>query len=448
MKKVLCLLLAILMLATALVGCGSRGKTLMKAGGTKISVNVYSLYLSRMKGSLELAGYEVEDPDFWNTVVSADGTRMGDFYTNQVFGGLKHVAAAMVMYEEYGLKLPKAVEDEIDSLIDQLIEEAGSKTKLNNELKKYGANVTTLRDSAILEAKLAQLKAYLYGDGGSLIADSAIEEYYQETYLCGYQIKFASYYYVYNKDSDGYAMRYTDDKYTTVAYLDETKLPEAERENYFWVDRTGEYATKYDDPAFGDKILLYKTELDGKELVVVAYDTEKGVIKYEETTDKDGNVVRKTKEYTIAEMELRRERAEQIAAECKGNQQLFLQRMNELSDNLDFHTKLAPDGMYFSVGSYATDSIFSVFSNALAKMEVGDTAVLEASDGYYILMSVPPKYNAWKDKNNSRWFGSLLAMTLEHLLQQETQKYIDDGKITWKDEVKDSVDLTGVSSIT
>jgi len=51
-KKLLAALAALLCCVMLLTACASHGKTLIKAGGEKISVNVFQLYLSRMKGSL------------------------------------------------------------------------------------------------------------------------------------------------------------------------------------------------------------------------------------------------------------------------------------------------------------------------------------------------------------------------------------------------------------
>jgi hypothetical protein len=439
-KKLIAILAACLACVLLLSACASHGKTLIKAGKEEISVNVFQLYLSRMKGSLAQAGNAVTDPNYWNTYISTDHTTTADFYTSQVLAGLKHIAAAMIMYEEYGLSLSDTVVDEIDVWIEKLIESdgGGSKATLNSILAAYGANVTVLRDAAILEAKLSQLKEYLYGKSGNLIADTAIEEYYKSTYYRGYQMQIANYYYDHEKDANGVAVRYTDDTYKKVAYLSQTvidALDEAEKAKYVTVENTGEYFEKY-GAKYGDKILLYR---DGS-TEVVAYDKENGMIRY--SFDSKGEYI--VKQYTEVEMQARYERAQQIAAECVGNEAKFLQYAAEVSDNSDFNSTYAPNGMYFNVGSYTADTVFGTFSAELAKLEIGGTSVLASDSGYYVLMRAELDTGAWQKEANSRWFTTLRGFTLEYMLQQKTTTYLD--RVSVDEELFKTVDITTVSS--
>ena len=439
-KKLIAVLAACLALLLLLSGCASHGKTLLKAEGEKISVNVFALYLSRMKGALATAGNPVTDESYWNTYISTDHTTNADFYTAQVLEGLKHIAAAMILYEEYGLKLPDGAEEEIDKWIDELIESdgEGSKTTLNSILSAYGANVTVLRDAALLEMKLAQLKEHLYGTNGSLLADTAIEEYYKATYYRGYQMQIANYYYDHEKDADGVAVRYTDDEFKQIAYVSASaleKLDAAERAKYVTVPNEGEYLEKY-GAKYGATILLYR---DG-DTEVVAYDKENGVIHY--SLDSKNEYI--VKQYTEAEMQARYERAKAIAAECVGKEELFLQYANEISDNSDFNRNYMPNGMYFSVGSYVTDTIFGSFSAELAKLEEGATTVVGSDSGYYILMRVGLDTGAWKNEANARWFTTLRGLAVEYMLQQKTTVYLDRVEID--ESLLEGVDITTVSS--
>ena len=137
MKKKLIAILSLVLVAVLLLGgCAKHGKVLIKAGKEQISVNVFMLYLSRMKGALAESGADVTSDTYWGQYVSYDHTTTADHYTNQVLEGLKHIAAAMIIYEELGLKLPKETEDEIDAWIDELIETdgGGSKARLNEIL--------------------------------------------------------------------------------------------------------------------------------------------------------------------------------------------------------------------------------------------------------------------------------------------------------------------------
>ncbi len=449
MKRKICMVLTLLLALLMLFGgCASHGQTLIKAGSEEISLNVFQLYLSRMKGSLHAAGHDVGNPSYWASYISTDNTTTADYYTKQVFDGLRHIAAAMIIYEELGLELPDKTIDEIDAWIEELIEKdgAGSEAELNAILGNYGANVTVFRDACILEAKLAQLKEHFYGVGGALINDTALEEYYQATYYRGYQMQLANYYYEHEKDADKIAVRYTDDKYKTVKYMSEAEIDRAvagiedeaeraaERAKYQKVAREGEYATKYSKSAYGAELLLYR---DG-EREYVAY-SPSGVINY--TLEKGE---KKQVEYTEAEMEARYQQAMKIAAECADDEQKFLQAIADFSDNSEFNAQYAPNGMYFSVDSYATDSIFGTFSAELVKMEVGATKVLVNDSGYYIIMRAKLDTGAWGQETNKRWFSNLRAMTLEYMLQRRTEKYLD--QVTFDEALLATVDITSVGT--
>ena len=439
-KKLLALLAALLCCVMLFSACASHGKTLLTAGKEEISVNVFQLYLSRMKGSLAQSGAAVTSDAYWNTYISTDHTTTAQYYTAQVLEGLKHIAAAMILFDEYNLKLPQSVIDEIDAWIEELIETdgEGSKATLNSILSVYGANVTVLRDSAIIEAKLSLLKEHLYGTGGSLIADTAVEEYYKATYYRGYQMQLANYYYDHEKDADGIAVRYTDDDFKKVAYVSSAtldKLSAEERAKYVTVAREGEYATKY-GTKYGDSILLYR---DGT-TEVVAYDKDNGVINYR--YDSKGNLI--VKNYSDEEMQARLQRAEQIAALCVNDEAKFLEYAKELSDNSDFNNTYAPNGMYFALGTYSADTAFGTFSTELAKLEIGGTCVLTSDSGYYVLMRVDLDTGAWKNEANSRWFSTLRGLTLEYMLQQKTAAYLD--RVGVDEALLASVDITTVSS--
>jgi hypothetical protein len=80
MKKKLISILALLTVtALLLAGCAAHGKTLMEAGNESISVNVFQLYLSRMRYSLKLAGDSVDGKGYWDIIVDTDNTTQGEY---------------------------------------------------------------------------------------------------------------------------------------------------------------------------------------------------------------------------------------------------------------------------------------------------------------------------------------------------------------------------------
>lgn len=420
MKKILvgaCLIL----LACVLVfsGCSSHGKTMIKAGKTDVSVNVYMLYLSRMKGDLGRAGMAVTSADFWATYASVDNTTYADHYTAQVLSGLREIAAALMLYEELGLTLPRETKEDINAWIDQIVKDSGEgkKNKANSLLSAYGANLTTLRDAAEIEAKVAQLKAHLYGQNGELISATAKEEFYRATYYRGYQMLIANTYYDHDKDADGRTIYYVkNDKGLAgakIAYDTENGSATTEK------DKNGD--TVYRD-----------------ENTLIAYDSENGVPNYRYDAKGERVIV----QYTEEEMRARLTVAEKIATECKGDTDKFLQYAAAYSDNSDFTTSFAPNGLYFSTIAYVTDSIFGKFAQELVKLEAGEIALLQSDSGYYLLQRAPLDNEAWNNEANRQWFSTFGELIVEYMLQQRTKEYVE--QIVVDEALAASVKITDV----
>lgn len=493
-QKLISLLAALLALLMLFSGCAAHGKTLIEAGNEKISINVFQLYLSRMKGTLAAAGHDVNDADFWATIEHLNGVDQtwNQYFTNQVFEGLKQIAAALCLYDELGLKLDPAVEEEIDTWIDTLIEEVGqgSKSQFNSVLSAYGANVTVLRDAAIIEAKLDQLKAELYGAEGSLVGSTKKEQFYKDTYYRGYQMLLSNTYYDHDKDSDGRMIYYkvnTDGnliqgtngkpivaydesaspevvdgvtkyyKFGEIAYDTEQTPKTDERGNFvrdaegnrIYVDGNGKvaYDTENGRPATKAQEGATVPEVDenGNTVYrkwVVAYDTVHGKPNYKYNAKGEKVLVA----YTDDQMAKRYLLAEQIAKDCQGNAALFLEYMKEFGENQDFNDTYAPNGMYFSAGVYTADTVFSTFSTELAKMEIGDLVILNSDSGYYILMRSELDDGAWQKEENSRWFSSLTPLVVEQMLQDKlkAEGYLD--RVSVNEDLKNSVDITMVAA--
>ncbi len=417
----------LLVLLLTLGGCASHGKTLIKLGKEEISVNVFQLYLSRMKGTLAAAGEDVNSDEYWAAYTSIDGQTVSDYYTEQVFNGLKQIAAALYLYEELGLKLSKEEEDAIDEWIEALIEEVGegSEALLNSVLASYGANITVLRDAAIIEAKVEQLKTHLYGEDGALLLSTAKEEFYQKTYYRGYQMLFANYYHDHEKDDDKNAVYYNEDG----------KIAYDKVNGQIYTDDEGQPVTDKNE----DVVYRYKNEDDT--WGAIAYDKENGVLKYYYDEETGEPLYEK---YTEEEMQSRYKALQEIAEACKGDEQAFLDLAAEYSDNSEFNTAYAPNGMYFSAGTYTSDTVFYTFSTELAKLEIGELVILDSDSGYYLLMRVGLDKEAWSNEDNKRWFTTLNTLTVEYMLQQRTLQYLD--LIEVDEKLLASVDITGVAA--
>lgn len=493
-QKLISLLAALLAVLMLFSGCAAHGKTFIEAGNEEISINVFQLYLSRMKGTLATAGHDVNNADFWATIEHLDGkdqTR-SEYFTNQVLEGLKQIAAALCLYDELGLRLDPAVEDEIDLWIDELVEEVGegSKSQFNSVLSAYGANITVLRDAAIIEAKLNQLKVELYGEDGSLVGSTKKEQFYKDNYYRGYQMLISNVYHDHDRDDDGRTVYYVanaegnliqgEDGSLVIAYdttaTPETKdgvtayykfgdiaydieqIPKTDANGNFMRDAEGNkiFVDEHGKVAYDTKNGRPATKKDGEQTVpevdengntvyrkwVIAYDTKNGKPNYKYNA-KGENLLAN---YTEDEMAKRLLKAEEIAKACQGNTALFLEYMKEFGENQDFNNTYAPNGMYFTTGSYNADTIFSTFSTELAKMQVGDLMILNSSSGYYILMRSELDDGAWQKEENSRWFSSLTDLVIESMLQDKlgAEGYLD--RVVVNEALLGTVDITMVAA--
>lgn len=481
MKKKILSVIALLLAAVLLLGsCASHGKTLLEAGDNEISVNVFQLYLSRMKYSLQLAGEDISKDEYWSTYINTDNVTQAQYYTDQVFQGLRQIAAALILYDELGLKLSGEDEDKVDDLLEQMIEEVGdgSKSRFNSVLAAYGANLTVLRDAYIIEAKMAQLKAHLYGESGSLIASTAKEEFYDGLYYRGKQMLIGNTYHDHEKDAHGLTVYYKTDAEgnltNEIAYdtVNGTPMQEEGKTVYREFGDVA-YDTKNGKPSDDRKRddrgdLIYYLE-NGR----IAYDTEKGmatdktdengdtvyrlwVIAYDDKSEKaspkyfyDSKGNNKIAYYTDEEMEQRLLVAQKIAEDCSGSENgeaLFDEYAKEYSDSLSFDKTFAPNGMYFATGSAMSDRLFGSMAVELSKIKDGELVVMESDAGYYLLMRCKLDDGAWSKEENKAWFESFNELLIEHMLQKRLTQdgYVD--RVTVNEDIKKSVDITMVAA--
>ncbi len=423
LTRALALLLTLLMLLAAFTGCGKHGQTMIEVGDYELSVNLYMLYLSRMKGSLGQAGEDVGSSSFWNSILSySEGTTVAEFYNAKVLQGLKQIAASLYLYDELGLELPKETEDAIDEWIDALVEDVGegSKAQLNSILSQFGANITVLRDASIVEAKLQQLKTHLYGEDGALLTALAKEEFYKDHYVRGRVLIINNYYTAHDR-KDGVSVYYQADG-VHIAY-----------------DTVNGVATDEKDDN-GD--VIYRVQKEDGSLGGIAYDKENGRLKY--ITDKDGNY--QDAEYTPEEMEDKYKALTEIAEKCKDDPDLFLRCIEDYSDQYEVIEKIMPNGMYFAEGSYTTDSAFYTFAAELNKLEVGELVILNSTDGYYLLQRIALDDEAWNVSENAQWFTSLPALCVEAMLQMRAEDYMQYVKLD--EELAKSASIADVAANT
>ena len=379
--RTLAMTLCFLAVLSCFVGCASTGKTMMELDGTKLSVNVFRLYLSRMKGNLSSSysfGAEATQDVFWDKITSVDGTTYNEYYTNLVLEDAKTYLAALYVFDQKGLELPKSRVEEVDAKLEKLIEEdgEGSKTKLNSILAPYGANYKILREAYMIEAKVSYLNDYMFGSDGSLIAENLIEDYYEQTYARFKQVFLYTYDFVYETDGDGQDIYYKDDgkiSYDTSATAK--------------VDGNGEPV--YDK----NKDRIYVDE-NGK----VAYDKSKGTRKH--VLDSQGNQV--VEQMSEAELNQTKANAAQIfEMAAKDDYQGFDRLVEKYSEDTGMETY--PGGYYITATtSYDSPEVVK----KLFEMEVGDVAQVSSQYGIHIFMRYELEDDGYQKSENSDFFIS------------------------------------------
>lgn len=406
MKKILILTLACILMLTSIVGCSSSGKTMIELEDSEISVNLFMLLLSRMKGKLASAysfGSKALHDSFWDTVMDAStGKTYNDYYTDMVLENAKTYIAALYLFDDLGLKLPDSYVDGIDEELDSLIQNdaEGSKSTFNSLLSSYGANYTVLRDAMIMEAKISYLSDHLFGSDGSLIADNLIEEYYQETYVRFRHIFFFTTKPVYDVDINGDTVYFTEEG--KIAY-DKTNGQKKEENGEFVKDSNGD--------------MIFFTS-DGK----IAYDKKNGLPN--PVLDDDGNVV--TTKLNSDELIALSDKVQLIIEDQAkaGDYTLFDSLVEKYGE--DEGMTVYPNGYYLTATSdYDSPEVVE----KLFEMEEGEIERVDSEYGIHIVMKYELDEGGYADEKNTDFFrtsdGSLAFMsTLKSvLLEQYVEKY-------------------------
>ncbi len=388
-KELFAATLALCMLLCCLGGCASTGKTMLelKSDGitVKMSVNVFQLYLSRMKGMLASSeGAEVLSDSYWDVKVDSSLTTRNEKYTDQILEEAKTYLAALYLFEKNGLKLPKETEKAIDDEIKEMIENdaGGSRAEFDSMLAEYGANRKVLKEAMLIEAKVALLRESLFGAGGSLIdddsADGPVNQYYQQNFRRFKQVFLYTYDYLYEKEAGtDTVIYYKDTTYTHRAY-DTTATPKLD----------AELKQVYDSN--GDAVYVR----DG----VTAYDTKAGVRKH--VTDESGTKL--YEQFTGDQLKQVIDQIAQIEAmTAEGDFEGFDALVEQYS--LDAGMDDYPGGYY--VTRY-TDFDSSEVIEKLFELEVGKTATVKSDYGYHIIMRYDLEEKGYQLKENSDFFIS------------------------------------------
>lgn len=395
MKKIMIRMIVSILILTLVgvgfVGCSSQGKTLMvlKQDGiqVKLSVNVFQLYLSRLKGKMATAddpGLSALSDSYWDAWVSQDGTTRKDQYTDYILEEAKTYLAALYLFEKYDLKLPDSTIDAVDEELEELMEYRanGSKAEFNSQLAEFGVNYKILREAMLISEKISYLKNYLFGENGSLIAENLVDDYYQQTYRRFKVITLYTSEYVYYTDSDGNDIYYTDQTYQKIAY--DTS---AERK----VDVNGVAVTDSN----GDQVYVRKDE-NGDTLV--AYDTKNGIRRNQ--TDDQGKAIVRSYDTSSTEYKQIIDQVELIKKQVtEGDFDGFDALITKYNQSTDMET--------YTGGYYVTES--SNFDSAeviekLFQMDVGKMDTGTSAYGIHIFMRYDLEENGYEKSQNEAFF--------------------------------------------
>lgn len=374
MKKILALAMALLVLAACFVGCASKvGKPMMKLEKTEFSENVFSLYLSRMKGNLcraAIYGTDGLKDAFWESKWDTTGKTYNEYYTDQVLENAKNTLAALYLFDQNKMKLPDETLDAIDAELADLMEQdaGGNRSEFDALLADYGANYDVLREAYIIEAKVNYLINDLLGEDGSLIGKEWLTDYYEDNYARFKQIFLYTSAIQYETDKDDREIYYTSKG--KIAYDEKQTKTDQKDEN-------GDY--------------IYVNE-DG----TVAYDITKGVRK--QIQDADGKPVRENL------------KGEKLDAVINQSKEIYAQLMD--GDTIGFEALLKeynedeametyPNGYYMTEDT-AYDSP-EVVKN-LFQMDDGEVAWVRSEYGVHIIMRYELEEDGYDLDTNEDFF--------------------------------------------
>lgn len=429
LKRALSVALVIAMLALTLVSCVGTGKPLLKLDKNELSVNLFELYLSRMKGTLCTTNYfgeTAKNDDFWETWIDIyEKKTYNTHYTELVLENAKSYLAAVAAYEELGLKLPKSYIEEIDAELSELVENEanGSKAAFNAILSDYGANYDILREAYIIEAKIAHLREELFGKNGSKIGANIIDEFYQNNYARFKQVFLYGYEFLYEEDENGDVIYYRNDN-SKISY-DTTQSAKLNADGSYALDKNGDRIYVYTDANGNERIAYKKTDAKSQQIF-----------------DKEGNPAIRYFEDGGKEMQMLNSDANFILGEAKTGDFIgfdaLVKEYNQEDGSKDY-----PNGYYVSKNtSYEAIEVIE----QVLEMEVGEVRKIHTDYGIHIVMRYELEDGAYTFEENEDLFISTKTGTyifipelIDELLYEYVKEYRE--RITVDENLLDSVDI-------
>lgn len=425
-KFLLCIVAFVLLCAILIISLsrctGSSGTPMLtlKADGKtySISVNLYELMLSAMKGTLAAYGYTNNgytpaQNSFWDIMDTYDGQAMETadaYYRKSVLENCKTYLVSLYLFDKYGLELSESAKKEIDDTMEELIKTDGdgSKAKLNSVLSEYGVNYKMLKEYYTMKAKFKAVQNHIFATTGANMKN----DYLNENYVHFYQIFLANYKYVYEADANG----------DTIYYNTSTNQPIYKVTEFKEVDSKGN--------------IIYYTDVTREH---ISYDTENGQPSYK--IDKDGESY-VTTPMTADELEALAGRANNLKDSLQGiSKDGFVAKVTSESD--DKQAATYTDGYYLNknVDFSASGEDYMYLDQIIEKLsgtdtKDGDVIMIPSTSGYHILFKCAPTQDAYDLEANKVWFSSFVSDFSGMIFDETTEPYLAQIKLDEKVYVK------------
>ena len=431
-KKIIIGTIALLVLCALLFAIlsqctGSSGTPMLtlKADGKtySISVNLYELMLSAMKGTLAAYGYTnngytPSQNSFWDIMDTYDNQVVetaDSYYRKSVLENCKTYLVSLYLFDKYGLELSASAKKEIEETMEELIKTDGdgSKAKLNSVLAEYGVNYNMLKEYYTMKAKFKAVQEHIYATMGHNMKN----EFLNENYVHFYQILLVNYKYVYETDKNGDTIYYNTST-NQILY----KITE--------FTHTDSATGKLETDSKGN--VIYYTDNTRQH---ISYDTQNGQPSYK--LNKNGDDYEKTA-MTEKELDALEERANDLLESLQGiTKDAFAAKMNTESD--DTQAAIYTDGYYLQKGvDFSASGENYMYLDTIVKklsssdVKDGDVIMISSPSGYHILYKCAPTDKAYDLEANKVWFSSFSTDFAGEIFADNAEPYLAQIKLDEK----------------
>lgn len=209
MKKIIAL---ILLLSLALTSCSSvKSETVFAYGDAVMNENLYFYELAMMKTQLlqEYSGASTDIPALWAKQLDDNVT-----FDDYAYAQCQMNIASVLFFADYALKnggLTKENEKTIDTAIDDIVSNFGSKAAVNKFLEAYTINLDLYRDYLELYALYNSGITKAYDTNGEYaISTQKMLDYYEKNFVTVKYIAIGTEYA--GADEDGNFVYYTEEE--------------------------------------------------------------------------------------------------------------------------------------------------------------------------------------------------------------------------------------------